>query len=247
MDTAIPDDRLRLIFTCCHPALAPEARVALTLRTLGGLQTPEIARAFLVSESAMQQRLVRAKGKIRDARIPYRGAARPRAARPAGVGARRALPDLQRGLRRHLGRVAGAPRAVRRGDPPDARAARPDARRARGARAAGAHAAPGLAARRPHRGRRPAGAARGAGPLALGPRRDRGGARAGRPRRSRGLRAPGRDRRGARARRRPGGDGLAADRRALRAARRDEPRRRSSSSTAPWRLRWPRARRAAWS
>ncbi|TML75017.1 MAG: RNA polymerase sigma factor [Actinobacteria bacterium] len=70
-DSSIPDDRLRLIFTCCHPALAPEARVALTLRTLGGLQTPEIARAFLTSEPAMQQRLVRAKRKIRDARIPY--------------------------------------------------------------------------------------------------------------------------------------------------------------------------------
>ena len=70
-DDSIPDDRLRLFFTCCHPALAPEARVALTLRTLGGLQTPEIARAFLTSEAAMQQRLVRAKRKIRDARIPY--------------------------------------------------------------------------------------------------------------------------------------------------------------------------------
>ena len=70
-ESAIPDDRLRLIFTCCHPALAPEARVALTLRTLGGLETPQIARAFLTSEQAMQQRLVRAKRKIRDARIPY--------------------------------------------------------------------------------------------------------------------------------------------------------------------------------
>ena len=70
-ETTIPDDRLRLIFTCCHPAIAPEAQVALTLRTLGGLQTPEIARAFLTTESAMQQRLVRAKRKIRDARIPY--------------------------------------------------------------------------------------------------------------------------------------------------------------------------------
>ena len=70
-DNLIPDDRLRLIFTCCHPALAPEARVALTLRTLGGLQTPEIARAFLTTESAMQQRLVRAKRKIAGARIPY--------------------------------------------------------------------------------------------------------------------------------------------------------------------------------
>ena len=66
------DDRLRLIFTCCHPALAPSARVALTLRLLGGLTTAEIARAFLVSEATMAQRLVRAKGKIKAARIPYR-------------------------------------------------------------------------------------------------------------------------------------------------------------------------------
>jgi RNA polymerase sigma-70 factor, ECF subfamily len=71
-DSAVPDDRLRLIFTCCHPALALEAQVGLTLRTLGGLSTEEIARAFLVPEATLAQRLVRAKKKIRDARIPYR-------------------------------------------------------------------------------------------------------------------------------------------------------------------------------
>jgi RNA polymerase sigma-70 factor (ECF subfamily) len=68
----VHDDRLRLIFTCCHPALGTGVQVALTLRLLGGLTTAEIARAFLVPEPTMAQRLVRAKGKIRDARIPYR-------------------------------------------------------------------------------------------------------------------------------------------------------------------------------
>lgn len=72
MQSALPDERLRLIFTCCHPALAKEARVALTLRMLGGLSTTEIARAFLVQESTMAQRLVRAKKKIRSANIPFR-------------------------------------------------------------------------------------------------------------------------------------------------------------------------------
>jgi RNA polymerase sigma-70 factor (ECF subfamily) len=71
-ETAVRDDRLRLIFTCCHPALAPSAQVALTLRLLGGLTTPEIARAFMVPETTMGQRISRAKAKIRDAGIPYR-------------------------------------------------------------------------------------------------------------------------------------------------------------------------------
>src|SRR5437899_5183020 len=71
VDEPLPDDRLRLIFTCCHPALAVEVQVALTLKTLCGLSVEEIARAFLVAPAAMAQRLVRAKGKIRDAGIPY--------------------------------------------------------------------------------------------------------------------------------------------------------------------------------
>ncbi|MGH2778767.1 MAG: RNA polymerase sigma factor, partial [Actinomycetota bacterium] len=70
--SGIPDERLRLIFTCCHPALPLEARVALTLKTLGGLTTSEIARAFMVAEPTMSKRIVRAKTKIREAGIPYR-------------------------------------------------------------------------------------------------------------------------------------------------------------------------------
>ena len=95
---AVDDDRLRLIFTCCHPALAPEAQVALTLRLLGGLHANEIARAFLVPETTMRQRLTRAKGKIKANNIPYRVPGRRRAARSTEAGVDRRVPDLQRGV-----------------------------------------------------------------------------------------------------------------------------------------------------
>ena len=163
-ESGIVDDRLRLIFTCCHPALAPEARVALTLRTLGGLTTPEIARAFLLPEPTLAQRLVRAKRKIRDAGIPYRvppAHLLPSASTPCS---RSLYLVFNEGYAATSGEAwSGASSATRRSGSA-ALLAELHARRAGGARAARADAAPRRAARGAASTPRRPGAARRPGP-----------------------------------------------------------------------------------
>ena len=104
LDNPIEDDLLRLVFICCHPVLATEARVALTLRLLGGLTTEEIARGFLASTSTVAQRIVRAKRTLAEARVPFELPGPRRAGGPSLLGARSDLSHLQRGLFRDRGR-----------------------------------------------------------------------------------------------------------------------------------------------
>ena len=250
-ESTIVDDRLRLIFTCCHPALEMPARVALTLRALGGLTTGEIARAFLVAEPTMGKRIVRAKRKIADAHIPYR------------VPADEELPDRLRGVLRVVYLIFNEGYAAAEGDrlvreelcdeairlgallrrlmPDDAEVwglsalmLLHDARRAR----------PRGSERAVRRARRPGPLALGSGPDPRGPRA--AGAR-GAPATSGRVPAAGRDHG-------PAGPGpgrrrhrLGADRRALRRPRQRSTRRRWSSSTARSPSGWPPGPPRAWS
>ena len=172
-EDTVEDDRLRLIFTCCHPALTPDAQVALTLREVCGLTTEEIAHAFLTTPSTVAQRIVRAKAKIRDARIPYQVPAR--ADMPARLDTVLHVVYLvfNEGYSASAGDVADAARSLRRGD--SARTApRGAAAGGRGDRPAGADAAPRIATCRADDGVRRAGPAGRSGSLALEPRADRG-------------------------------------------------------------------------
>ena len=219
----VTDDLLQLIFLTCHPALTRESQVALTLRLFGGLSSAEIARAFLVPEATVAQRISRAKRTLRDASAELELPA-PDQLPARVVGRRRGrVPDLQRGVRRDGRRRLDPARSVRRGHParPD-----PDVAAARGVRAArpvGPDAAARLPTAGPDRCGGAAGAARRPGPAALGPAPDPPGSRRARPsdRSRRGpapVRAAGVDRRLPRTRGDGRRDGLDPDHGALHGA-----------------------------
>ena len=201
-DASQADDSLLLLFGCCHPALSPASAIALTLRSVGGLTTAEIARAFLVPEPTMAQRLSRARRTLRELDGPFRMPSRGRVRRAAPRRPARAVPDVQRGLRQHHGLDRRPRRPGGRGPAPDPDPAREPARRPRGHRSARPDPAHRRPPPRPHRPARRAGLAGRPGPRAVGPRDGRRGRRArrgrARARRGRGVPAAGRDRRGAR-------------------------------------------------
>ena len=252
--TEVGDDLLRLIFMCCHPVLSTEARVALTLRLLGGLRTEEIARAFLVSESTVAQRIVRAKRTLAEARVPFEVPARRGAGRaPAPRCSRSIYLIFNEGYAATARRGLDAARALRGGAAP-----RPHPRRARCRGEPEVHGLVALMEIQASRARARVGPA-GEPVLLLDQDRARwdrlliaarpGGARArgAARRRARPLRAAGRDRRLPRPGRAPPRTptGRASPRSTTRSP--SSPRRRSSSSTARWRSRWRSARPRGWS
>src|SRR5438552_2531262 len=220
----IPDDRLRLIFTCCHPGLPADSRVALTLRLVGGpLDGGD--RASLSRARAHDRPAARAcQADDPRSRTSLRGARRGRAVCASTGRARRGLSDFQRGLRRANRRRPRAPRALPGGRPPLTSTRRADAPRARAPGAPRADGAPGLTGGDAHRRRRQSRPARRSGSVPLGSGADRPRSHLSRSRgahgRRRALPAPGRHRRLSRARGLVGGDGLAEDRRPLPGARR---------------------------